>query len=88
VGGAVSDGSGLAVSVGAGVSVNVGESVTGTVCVADGTVGVTVSVIGENAVSVGTGVSEIVVAIGVEVNWQAREVRIHKKGRIKFRLMG
>jgi len=49
---------------------------------------VPVSVIGENAVSVETGVSEIIGAIGVEVNWQARDVTIHKKGRIRFRLMG
>jgi len=88
VGSAVSDGSGLAVSVGAGVSVKVLVGVMETVGVADGIGGVPVSVIGENAVSVETGVSEIIGAIGFEVNWQARDVTIHKKGRIRFRLMG
>ena len=85
---AVSDGMGLAVSVGARVSVKVGVSVSARVDVAEGTGGVTVSVIGENAVSVETAFAVTVGAIGVEVNWQARDGTIHKKESSRFRLMG
>jgi len=88
VGSAVSDGIGIAVSVGAGVSVNILVGVRETVGVAEGMGGVVVLVIGKYAVLVDSGVSETAGAIGVEVNWQAREVRIHKKGRIRFRLIG
>jgi len=87
VGSAVSDGIGLAVSVGAGVSVEVLVGVTETVEVTDGTGGVTVSGIGKSAVPVKTAVSETAGKVGVEVNWQAIEVRIHKKGRIRVCLM-
>jgi hypothetical protein len=81
----VLDGIGLAVSDGRGVSVKVLVGVTEAVCVAVGARGVTVSVIGENAVFVGTLVSTNVGGMGVDVKVQANEVTIHKIKKIRFR---
>jgi len=87
VGRDVLDGIGLAVSDGRGVSVKISVSVTEAVCEAVGTRGVIVSVIGTNAVFVGTLVSTKVGGMGVAVNVQASKVKIHKAGKIRLRLM-
>jgi hypothetical protein len=87
VGRNVLDGIGLAVSDGRVVSVRVLVGVTEAVCVMVGTIGVTVSVIGEKAVFAGTLVSTKVGGMGVDVKVQPNKVIIDKIERINFRLI-
>ena len=86
VGRDVFDGKGLGVSEGSGVAVNDSVGVREAVWVAVGLRGVAASGF-EAIVAVRVGVVSGVGAIGVDVNWQATDVTIHKAKSIRFRLI-